>query len=168
MTEPIITPQTEALLAEFNRSGVRELHVRTPDFEIYLSKDPASRATIQPRLGKSTTARAPAATASTREAKPASAKPAPAAAAPAPDVPADAIIVRAPNIGTFYGAPKPGAEAYVKVGSTVTVGAELCLIEVMKLFTALRAEVDGRIYAILAADGEMVEAGQPLFAIVRN
>jgi acetyl-CoA carboxylase biotin carboxyl carrier protein len=161
MAEPFVTPQTEALLAEFKRSGVRELHVRAGPFEIFLSSDAASRSVFREGQGASV----PAAPATRAEPAP-SARPARAPAVA--DIPDDAVIVRAPNIGTFYGAPKPGAEAYVKVGSTVTAGAELCLIEVMKLFTALRAEIDGRIHAILVEDGAMVEAGQPLFAIVRT
>jgi acetyl-CoA carboxylase biotin carboxyl carrier protein len=82
-------------------------------------------------------------------------------------LPADAFIVTAPNLGTFYRAPKPGAEDYVKVGSQVQAGDEVCLIEVMKLFTAVRSNVSGRIHSVLAEDGSMVEAGQPLFAVMR-
>jgi acetyl-CoA carboxylase biotin carboxyl carrier protein len=81
-------------------------------------------------------------------------------------LPADAIIVRAPNLGTFYRAPKPGADDYVRIGSDVAKGQEICLIEVMKLFTAVRSEQAGRVHAVLAEDGAMVEAGQPLFALV--
>jgi acetyl-CoA carboxylase biotin carboxyl carrier protein len=157
MAEPIVSPQTEALLAEFTRSGLRELHVRTGETEIFLSNDPTSRMAVD-QSPQAIALQASAASVST----------APVRATTAPDIPSDAIIVRAPNLGTFYGAPKPGADAYVVKGSTVSVGAELCLIEVMKLFTAVHADVDGRVHAILAADGEMVEAGQPLFAIVRT
>lgn len=162
MTEPIVTAQTEAMFAEFSRSGMRELHLRSGEIEIYLSKDPSSLSAItrhqdapahsaaaSPTLSKAAPSKVPSAT-------------------PIMKITPGAAIVRAPNIGTFYGAPKPGAAAYVAVGSTVTTGSELCLIEVMKLFTAVRAEIDGRIDAILASDGEMVEAGQPLFAIVTN
>ncbi len=163
MTEPIVTAQTEALIAEFVRSGLRELHVRSGDLEIHLSNDAssASRAIQQQALPASSSSAAAAATSAPAASAPPRAK-------PAADLPPGAIIVRAPNIGTFYGAPKPGAAAYVSVGSTIAIGAELCLIEVMKLFTAVRAEVAGRIAAILATDGEMVEAGQPLFAIVND
>ncbi|MFD2578913.1 acetyl-CoA carboxylase biotin carboxyl carrier protein [Novosphingobium colocasiae] len=73
-----------------------------------------------------------------------------------------------PNLGTFYRAPKPGAANYVEVGSKVKAGDELCLIEVMKLFTALTAETSGTIHSVLVDDGEMVEGGQPLFALVRD
>ncbi|PXA83988.1 acetyl-CoA carboxylase, biotin carboxyl carrier protein, partial [Nostoc sp. 3335mG] len=74
-------------------------------------------------------------------------------------------IVRAPYLGTFYRAPKPGEAAYVEIGAEVSAESELCLVEVMKLFTAVRAGASGTIAHILATDGQMVEAGQPLFAI---
>ena len=82
------------------------------------------------------------------------------------DLPANAVIISAPNLGTFYRAPKPGSAPYVEIGGTVAVGDELCLIEVMKLFTSVCAQQPGRLHAILAEDGVMVEAGQPLFAMV--
>ncbi|WP_237714086.1 acetyl-CoA carboxylase biotin carboxyl carrier protein [Novosphingobium sp. Rr 2-17] len=153
------------LLEEFTRSGIRELHVRKADFEIYLSTEPGSsaRSLIQ------TVPAAASANASAPVAKVAPPSPpvtqAPAAAS-ASALPENAIIVTAPNLGTFYRAPKPGAANYVEVGSTVSAGDELCLIEVMKLFTALRAETAGRVHAVLVEDGAMVEGGQPLFALV--
>ena len=76
------------------------------------------------------------------------------------------IIVRAPYMGTFYRAPKPGAPIFVEVGSQVTPETELCLVEVMKLFTAIRAPMVGRIHAVLAVDGQMVEADQALFELI--
>ena len=69
-------------------------------------------------------------------------------------------------MGTFYRSPKPGAPVFVDVGSDVTPDTDLCLVEVMKLFTAVRAPVVGRIHAVLAEDGQMVEVGQPLFELV--
>jgi acetyl-CoA carboxylase biotin carboxyl carrier protein len=80
-------------------------------------------------------------------------------------VPADAIIVCAPNLGTFYRSPKPGAPAYVEIGSMVSPGDELCLIEVMKLFTSVTSKEAGRIHAVLVEDGAMVEADQPLLQL---
>ncbi len=75
-------------------------------------------------------------------------------------------MVRAPNLGIFYRSPKPGSKAFVEVGSTVAADTEVCLVEVMKLFTTVRAGHAGKVHAVLADDGAMVEAGQPLFAIV--
>lgn len=162
MSQSLFPDALKQLLEEFSRSGIRELHVRKADFELYLSTEPAAYARSD---------RAPATAPA-----PATATPAP---APAPtqkalptantaDLPENAIIVAAPNLGTFYRAPKPGAGNYVEVGSAVKPGDELCLIEVMKLFTALRAEAAGTVHAVLVEDGAMVEAGQPLFALVRN
>lgn len=154
MSVPDLPDNLALLLAEFERSGLRELHLRSHSFELYLSSDADAPAVIGSR---------PQAAAL----KPA--RPVPAASvggpAQAPVVPAGSIIVAAPNLGTFYRAPKPGAAPYVEIGEAVAIGDELCLIEVMKLFTVVNAEIAGTIVAILAQDGTMVEAGEPLFAI---
>ena len=73
--------------------------------------------------------------------------------------------ITAPNLGTFYRAPKPGAAPYVEVGQHIGEATEVCLIEVMKLFTPVRAGVSGRIAAACVEDGEMVEFGAPLFLV---
>jgi acetyl-CoA carboxylase biotin carboxyl carrier protein len=75
------------------------------------------------------------------------------------------IEVAAPMVGTFYRAPNPEARAFVDVGDVVGVGDPLCLIEVMKLFTTINAEVAGRIVQIGAENGELVEYGRTLFVI---
>jgi acetyl-CoA carboxylase biotin carboxyl carrier protein len=82
-----------------------------------------------------------------------------------PEAAAHWITVRAPNLGTFYRAPKPGAEPYVSVGQKVEADTELCLIEVMKLFTNVLAGVAGTVQQILVEDTELVEYDQPLFLI---
>ena len=90
------------------------------------------------------------------------------AAAPkvaAADAAAGQIEVAAPMVGTFYRAPSPDARAFVDVGDVVGVGDALCLIEVMKLFTTINAEVAGRIVQIGAENGELVEYGRTLFVI---
>jgi len=90
------------------------------------------------------------------------------AAAPkvaAADAAAGQIEVAAPMVGTFYRAPSPEAKAFVDVGDVVGVGDPLCLIEVMKLFTTINAEVAGRIVQIGAENGELVEYGRTLFVI---
>lgn len=149
----------EALIADFQASGMRELHVRAGDVEIYLSTDASA-----PGLGAQAVA--------VRVEPIASAAPTPtpaptAAPAAAPSsLPDNAVIVRAPYLGTFYRAPKPGSPVYVDVGSVVTADTEMCLVEVMKLFTAVRAGLSGTVHAILATDGAMVEADQPLFAVI--
>ena len=75
------------------------------------------------------------------------------------------VPITAPNLGTFYRAPKPGVAPYVEVGQRIGEATEVCLIEVMKLFTPVRAGVSGRIARACVEDGEMVEFGAPLFLV---
>jgi acetyl-CoA carboxylase biotin carboxyl carrier protein len=82
--------------------------------------------------------------------------------------PADAAgwaKVCAPNLGTFYRSPKPGAPPFVEVGQRVAAGTEVCLLEVMKLFTSVKTRVGGTIREICVEDGVLVEGGQLLFRI---
>nr|WP_218958346.1 acetyl-CoA carboxylase biotin carboxyl carrier protein [Heyndrickxia oleronia] len=70
-----------------------------------------------------------------------------------------------PMVGTFYQSPSPDADVYVKVGSTVQSNTVVCIVEAMKLFNEIEAEVDGEIVEILVKDGQLVEYGQPLFLV---
>jgi acetyl-CoA carboxylase biotin carboxyl carrier protein len=151
----------ETLIDEFKRSGLRELQARHGEFEIYLSQDKdavglgGSAPVVQVQRGAPVAAALVAASA-----------PVTALAPAAPDVPAGAVVVCAPYLGTFYRSPKPGSPPYVEIGSTVSAESELCLIEVMKLFTAVRAGVAGKVVQVMASDGELVAADQPLFAVM--
>jgi oxaloacetate decarboxylase alpha subunit len=73
--------------------------------------------------------------------------------------------VESPMVGIFYRAPQPGAPPFVAVGDVVAVGQTLCLIEAMKLFNELKADVDGRVRAIHVEDRQSVEFGTLLFEI---
>lgn len=73
--------------------------------------------------------------------------------------------VKAPLVGTFYNASSPDAEPYVKAGDRVQKGQVLGIIEAMKLMNEIESEYDGVVEEILAANGQMVEYGQPLFLI---
>jgi len=75
------------------------------------------------------------------------------------------IAIKAPMLGTFYGAPKPGAPPFVEVGRLVSEDDSVCIIEVMKLFNTVKANVRGRIAKIYAENGQMVEYQQPLFLV---
>ena len=68
-------------------------------------------------------------------------------------------------LGTFYRAPAPEAPPFVEIGAVVRKGQPLCLIEVMKLFTTIHAERDGRVVHIGAENGELVEHGRSLFVL---
>jgi acetyl-CoA carboxylase biotin carboxyl carrier protein len=75
------------------------------------------------------------------------------------------VAVMAPMVGTFYRAPLPDAPSFVEIGQHVRKGDPLCLIEVMKLFTTIASEHDGRIVQIGADNAELVEYGRTLFVI---
>ncbi|GAA4288299.1 acetyl-CoA carboxylase biotin carboxyl carrier protein [Georgenia daeguensis] len=97
---------------------------------------------------------------------------APATAAPASPVtdgqPADGVtLVRAPMLGHFYRAPKPGEEPFVQVGDVVEADSVLCIIEVMKLMNSVPAGVAGEVVEVLVEDGALVEFDQPIFAVRR-
>lgn len=99
--------------------------------------------------------------------------PAPAVATPQrepehlePDIPApDGHVVAAPMVGTFYNAPSPESDAFVRVGQVVSVGDPLCIIEAMKIMNPIEADRAGTITAVLAENGHPVEYEQPLFVI---
>ena len=75
------------------------------------------------------------------------------------------VTIEAPMVGTFYRAPAPDAEPYVRVGDVVEVGQPLCIIEAMKLMNEIESEVRGKVLEILADNAQPVEYGQPLFVI---
>lgn len=76
--------------------------------------------------------------------------------------------VKSPMVGTFYRAPSPDADAYVNVGSDVSTGSVLCIIEAMKLMNEIESEISGRILQILVENGQPVEYNQPLFKISKS
>jgi acetyl-CoA carboxylase biotin carboxyl carrier protein len=73
--------------------------------------------------------------------------------------------ITSPMVGTFYQSASPDAAAFVKVGDKVTKDTVVCIVEAMKLFNEITAEVDGEIVEILVKDGELVEYGEPLFLV---
>lgn len=74
-------------------------------------------------------------------------------------------VIAAPMVGTFYMAAHPGEEPFVHVGSEVAEDTTVCVLEAMKVFTEVPADMCGKITEILVKDGEFVEYGQPLFKV---
>jgi len=99
---------------------------------------------------------------------PVSARPSEPAAAEAP-VPSKAKanehVITAPMVGTFYGAPSPGAKPFVEIGDEIKIGQVLCIIEAMKMMNQIEADRAGRVTSIMARNGDPVEFGQPLFVV---
>jgi acetyl-CoA carboxylase biotin carboxyl carrier protein len=88
------------------------------------------------------------------------------AAAPAPS--ASLKDIKSPMVGTFYKSPEPGAEPYVKVGTRVTQGQTVCIIEAMKIMNEIEAEVTGVVREVLVEDSQPVEFGTVLYRVDPN
>ena len=172
--------ELKSLLEWVNQSGdIEELSIKYGDIELALSKTPGGLSHL-----KAAPAAAPAPAPAAPEAPKAEApapEPAPApAAAPAPaeapkeEAPkpeaapassSNGVEVKSPMVGTFYAAPKPGADPFVQVGDTVEVGQVLCIVEVMKLMNNIEAKTAGTVTEILVDNEDAVEHGQPLMVI---
>lgn len=78
------------------------------------------------------------------------------------------VAIESPMVGTFYAAPNPDSEAFVKVGDSVSSDSVVCLVEAMKVFNEIKAETSGTIAKCLVESGQAVEFGQKLFLIKPN
>jgi acetyl-CoA carboxylase biotin carboxyl carrier protein len=77
----------------------------------------------------------------------------------------DLYEITSPMVGTFYNAPSPGADSYVKVGQKVDKETIVCVVEAMKLFNEIESEVHGEIVEVLVGNGDLVEYDQPMFLV---
>ena len=142
-------------------SSLDSLEIERGATRIRLAKSPSGGVIVPEAVRPAPAASAPAAAAD-----PEPAAPPPAHEASAPEAPATNLIeVTSPMVGTFYRAPSPEAAPYVQVGSAVTAGDVLCVIEAMKLMNELECEVAGRIVEICADNAEPVDYGQVLFRV---
>jgi len=161
-------------LVEFlKENGISKFEMEREDLKVALefagAAAPAAgidMAQLTAILGAQGRASAPAPVA---HAAPPAAAPVPAAAPAAPAAEADphagAHIVKSPIVGTFYDAPSPDAEAFVKVGDHVTVGKVLCIVEAMKLMNEIESDAAGEVVKVFVKPGQPVEYGQALFAV---
>lgn len=136
-----------------------EIDLRQADTRLRIRRGPEQVAQIVEATGFA------AAAAQRVAAAPAPAAEAPAAAAPAPVDETNIVVIRSPMIGTFYAAPKPDQPPFVKVGDRVSPTTTVCIVEAMKVFNEIPAEVSGTIVAVLVDNGEPVEYNQPLFRV---
>lgn len=158
----------QILIDQFKLGEWKEMRIESDAISLLLSTDCAAGG-----LDSGAPATAPVTVAQQQAPVQASASPAPVATQMAPPVSSGAIdpawtLVVAPNLGTFYRSPKPGSAPFVEVGEKVSAQTEVCLIEVMKLFTSVTAGVAGTVRHVAAADAELVEGGQALLYIERE
>jgi acetyl-CoA carboxylase biotin carboxyl carrier protein len=136
------------LLSRLDASDVRELEVTRGTLRVRVAKDGAPVATVPQRAA----VMAPPAPA-----------PGPAVVSAEPKAQADAIT--APLTGIFYRSPSPQAPPFVQIGSVVAAGDVIGLIEAMKLFNEIRSTKSGKVRTLVADDGQLVRAHQPLIEL---
>jgi acetyl-CoA carboxylase biotin carboxyl carrier protein len=165
MNEPSIA-EVAALLDQFDRSDWNEIVVTGENFSLRSYKTPTERTPVATAGARAAATVAPHRTTTALDAVAPPVAAAPATATPAEPVDREGmVVVRAPNLGTFYRSSKPGSPPFVEIGQHVEETTDICLIEVMKLFTPVQAGVAGIVREILVADAELVEFDEPLVVI---
>ncbi len=158
------TTEIQDLIKFVAKSGVSEVEIEDKDFKIIIKTTPHIK-------GKQIIEAQP-----TVQVQAPMAAPAPVAAAPvsAPTAPTESadldedskfIAIKSPMIGTFYRKPSPDKPSFVNVGDDITKDTVVCMIEAMKLFNEIEAEITGKIVKMLVDDGSPVEYDQPLFLV---
>lgn len=145
------------LIDLLEESNLAELEIKEGEEVVRLSRVPKGGITVAAApTAMPVAAPAPAAPVATAPA---------AEAAPAADALPAGHVIKAPMVGTFYASSTPGAPPFVKVGQQVKQGETLGIIEAMKMFNQIEAEVGGTVQAILVENGQPVEFDQPMFVI---
>ena len=153
--------EIQNLIKFVSNSGVAEVKLETGDIKITI------RTTLEGNAPDITyVQQAPMQQAIAAPAVPALVAATPATpAAPAADDNSKFITIKSPMIGTFYRKPSPDKPVFVEVGSSIGKGDVLCVVEAMKLFNEIEAEISGKIVKILVDDMSPVEFDQPLFLV---
>lgn len=133
----------EQIIKLFERSTVSKMEIESGDLKIKLEKEVGESQTFV-RMPTSTTQMAE------------------------PTETTKGTVVKAPLVGTFYGAANPQSAPFVSVGDLVTAGTVLCLIEAMKVMNEIKAPTDGVVLEILGRNGEMVAYDQPLIRLEKR
>lgn len=168
--------EIQDLIKFVSKSGVSEVEIEQKDFKLTIKSDgPKKRgkaaqqqieAQMIPQMAVMQHAQVPQ---QVQAPAPAPAAPAPAPAAPAaaaaPEENSNYIEIKSPMIGTFYRSPSPDKPVFVQVGDQIKEGGTVCIIEAMKLFNEIEAEISGKIVKILVDDNSPVEFDQPLFLV---
>ncbi len=160
--------QIQELIKMINKSNIGEVTIEQKDFRVtvkqkedhvtqVVSSAPvfsAPQAALQAAANVSSAASSSASSAEAKEA--------------APVAGSNLITIKSPMIGTFYRRASPDKPLFVEVGSEITPGKVVCIIEAMKLFNEIESEVKGKIVKVLVEDSSPVEYDQPLFLVEPN
>ncbi len=161
--------EIQELIKFVSRSGVTEVGIEQSNFKITIKAEGNSRKVKgQPDVYQQQAIpmqAMPMAQMPAMAQPPQAAPVAESAKAPAKDDTSKYITVKSPMIGTFYRSPGPDKGAFVSVGDEIKPGKVICIIEAMKLFNEIEAEVSGKIVKVLTDDASPVEYDQPLFLV---
>ncbi|MDX5979788.1 acetyl-CoA carboxylase biotin carboxyl carrier protein [Exiguobacterium profundum] len=144
--------QIKELIQLLDQSSVHEMELETSDFKLSLKKEAQQTVSAPIMQTQAFAPPAPAPQVNEQTEEPTQEK-------------ASYRTITSPMIGTFYSRPAPDKEAFVNVGDRVESGQIVCILEAMKLFNDVEAEISGEIVEVLVADGDLVEFGQPLFSV---
>jgi acetyl-CoA carboxylase biotin carboxyl carrier protein len=151
--------QIEQLLQFMSEHNLEEFEYSRGDLRIRLRKPSAGLLVSAPRAVLAPEIIVPGSVAAPQAATESASAPAEARSSE------DLHLVKSPIVGTYYGSPSPGAEAFVKVGAYIETGQTLCIVEAMKLMNEIESDISGEVIRIFAENGQPVEYGQPLFGI---
>ena len=152
--------QLRELLALLGQSDIQEFSLEGDDFRLEVRRNLPAAA--PPVTVLQAPAAAPAPLPPPQAAQSSAPSPPP---PPAPAARSDLQAITAPMVGTFYRSPSPGDLPFVEVGSRITAGQPICILEAMKLMNELEAELGGEVVEILVENGTPVEFGQVLMRI---
>ena len=149
------TKEIRDLIDFISQSGLNEVNIETEELKLSVKREPDNK------ISEVST---PAPVARAAESAPAiaSTEPAPVAAA---EPATTGKEIKSPMIGTFYRSANPESDPFVSVGDMVEKGQTVCIIEAMKLFNEIEADISGKIVKILVDDASPVEYDQPLFLV---
>jgi acetyl-CoA carboxylase biotin carboxyl carrier protein len=150
--------QLKKLLQMMEKHGATEVNLESGEERWKVRRGPKEVQTVAMAAAPAPVAAAPPAVAA--------AAPAPAAAAaPAEPAAKPGVTINSPTVGTFYSAPTPEDPEFVKVGDQVSADTIVCIVEAMKVFNQIPAELSGKIVEVLVKNGDPVEFGQPLYRV---
>jgi acetyl-CoA carboxylase biotin carboxyl carrier protein len=156
--EPFDLEKLRELIGLMEEHGLTEIDLRKQDRRWKLRRGPAEVVQMVPAAGfPASQMNATPPPAAIQQAAP------PAPVAPTHDT--DTVAIKSPTVGTYYEAPSPGDPPFVTVGSKVSQDTVVCIIEAMKVFNQIAAEMNGTITELLVKNGDPVEFGQPLFRV---
>lgn len=153
--------EIQELISFLSESGLEEVNIETDNFKVSIKRSAEQQVIAAPAVA----APAPIAAAPAPAPQAAPAPAAPAAESVAPAASDNLIEIKSPMIGTFYRSANPESPAFVEVGSKVSSGDAVCIIEAMKLFNEIESEVSGKIVKVLVDNAQPVEYDQPLFLV---